>query len=807
MPALTIYSVVALALAAASAVLAGMAYRHRHRHGASWAAALFLSVGVWIFGYSMELLHFGVEWKLLWSQFQYVGITTAPVAWFWLAASHAGWARSRSIRWVGATLLVPLVTVLLAWTNGFHGLIWAHVDVFESGALSVATFEYGPWFGLHIVHSYILIGAGSIVLLRRVGEGSIFRFQALALLVAALAPWIGNLLHITRATALYPLDLTPFAFALSTGAVCVGLFQFELLQLVPAARDTVVESMQDGVLVIDDQARIVDCNPAATNLVGEDRGALVGADIRSVLPGDACLIQTPGEDVAILSMTFSHGDAERHCEVSISGLGSPGGRPAGSLIVLRDITRQKEDEAQIQFLALRDPLTGLPNRDLLSDRLEQSLARQRDGTHVAVLFLDLDDFKKVNDHYGHSAGDELLQQVAERILKVLRGGDTLGRPAEEDGSEPGPSGEEMLARFGGDEFVVLLDGLPDPASASAPARRILETICRPFEIEGTRMILGTSVGIAVHPQDGENAEALLRAADSAMYEAKRAGGGRYQFFTSSIDEAVRHRVEIEDDLYRALEANELEVYFQPQVDAGTLRPVGIEALLRWNHPTRGLLLPGAFLPVAERSSLILSIDAFVIDAACRQWSRMFGDRADAPTLALNVSSRRFAHGDLAVEITKALREHGIPPGKLEIEIGENALMEDTESTREALSALRELGVRMAIDDFGTGYSSLGYLMDFELDVLKVARRFVASSEEDQRARHLVEAVVAVGHALGLRVVGEGVETTWQRDFLIRAGCDRLQGYLFGWPMRAADLTPEDFRDEVDPAAAGGLRCG
>jgi len=806
MPSLTTYSLVALVPAAISVALASFSYRHRHRRGASWAAVLFASVAVWAFGYSMELSHSGAAWKLFWSQFQYLGISTTPVAWFWLAASHAGWAPARSARWVGATLLVPFTTVLLACTNGLHGMIWAQVDIFERGALSVATFEYGPWFGIHVGHSYILIAAGSLVLMRRVGEGSIFRFQALVLLVAALAPWIGNLLHITQVTPLYPLDLTPFAFALSAIAVCVGLFRFELLRLVPAARDTVVESMQDGVLVIDEQHRIVDCNPAATSFIGVDRRGLVGADIRSVLPDEACLIEIFDGEAVMLSKTFPQGDGERHCEVSVSRLGGPGGRSACSLIVLRDVTRQKQDEARIQFLALRDSLTGLPNRDLLGDRLDQALAGRREGTHLAVLFLDLDDFKKVNDHYGHSAGDELLKQVAERILEVLRDGDTLGRPAEEDG-DPGAADGEMLARFGGDEFVVLLDGLPDPESASGPAQRILETICRPFEVEGRRMRLGTSVGIAVHPQDGQDAEALLGAADAAMYEAKRAGGGRYQFFTASINDAIRQRVEIEDDLHQALDAGELEVYCQPQVDATTLRPVGFEALLRWDHPTKGLLLPAAFLPVAERSDLIRSIDAFVVDAACAQWKRLFADRGDAPNLSLNVSPRSFGGRGLVGEIADAVRRHRIPPAKLEIEITESSLMEDTDSTRKMLAALRELGVQVAIDDFGTGFSSLGYLLSFELDLLKVDRRFAAGVAQDRRAQRLVEAVIAVGHGLGLRVVCEGVETPGQRDFLVRAGCDRLQGYLFGWPVPARDITPGEYRDSVSPAAADERRCG
>jgi diguanylate cyclase (GGDEF)-like protein/PAS domain S-box-containing protein len=434
---------------------------------------------------------------------------------------------------------------------------------------------------------------------------------------------------------------------------------------------------------------------------------------------------------------------------------------------------RKAYESRLAYQANHDPLTGLPNRMLFLEFLVLGLARSRRfHSRVAVLFLDLDRFKFVNDSLGHDVGDRLLVALGERLREAVRPGDTV-------------------ARFGGDEFVVLCEDLSGPDArrkAIDVAERLLAVIGEPFRLDGDEHYLSASIGIALARSGDERPEALLRDADSAMYRAKDRGKARWELFDEAMRASALERVEIENALHRAIDRNEFRVVYQPVVALPDGRCIGAEALVRWQHPERGLLKPGEFVDLAEESGLIVPVGIWVVEEACRQaavWEAA-GDAGDF-VVSVNLSGRQLGHPDTPDHVAHALAASGIDPGRLALEITESVLMDDADSTMEAIGALKGLGVGLSIDDFGTGYSSLGYLKRFPVDAVKIDRSFVAGLGEKQEDSAIVAAVVGLGHALGLNVVAEGVETPRQRDELIALSCDAAQGFLFSPPVPAANL--------------------
>ncbi|MGH9028532.1 MAG: putative bifunctional diguanylate cyclase/phosphodiesterase, partial [Acidimicrobiales bacterium] len=474
-----------------------------------------------------------------------------------------------------------------------------------------------------------------------------------------------------------------------------------------------------------------------------------------------------------IQFRMAHVDGSwRHAEAVVADLRD---RPSvrGYVANLRDVTERKEAEALLAHRALHDPLTGLPNRVLLVDRLRRAIARGRrkDMAHPVVMFLDLDRFKLVNDSLGHGVGDEVLVEVARRLKDLLRETDTV-------------------ARFGGDEFVLLCEAMEDEASVSALAERILMTLDRPFELRGESLRIGVSIGIATVEDDERSAEELLGDADYAMYLAKaRSGQRRIQLFDPATRVSVRQRVHTETALAHALERAELEVYYQPILETRSLRTVGVEALARWRHPTRGLLLPGEFLEVAEQTGLIVPIGAWVLEEACRQvqeWNRPLPDD-DKLALSVNLSGRELAEPQLTEHVASIMSEAGIDSTDLQLclEITETLLLGDQDEARRQVEALHELGVRLAIDDFGTGYSSLHYVRELPVSVVKIDREFVSGIGTAGNDDAIVEAVVQLARALDLRVVAEGVETEAQHARLASIGCDYVQGSLFCDPKPAS----------------------
>ncbi len=414
-----------------------------------------------------------------------------------------------------------------------------------------------------------------------------------------------------------------------------------------------------------------------------------------------------------------------------------------------------------------DGLTGLPTRQFFEQRLASAARRcESKKARLAVLFVDLDGFKPVNDTYGHACGDRVLEQVGVRLRSITRGAD-------------------VAARVGGDEFLVLLPSVSSQEAVTRVAKALIELLSRPYKVEEREVNISCSVGIALYP-DGCKPSKLIPRADAAMYAAKRAGGTRHAFFSPEMDHDAKQNFEMVRDLRRAIANNELELYFQPKIDARSGQVTAAEALLRWNHPKLGIVMPSEFIPLAERTGLIGALGDWVIEAACRQ-ARSWRDKGLRMRVAINLSANQMRQDDIVDRITEALKRHKIRPSLLTCEITETAAMEDTRATQEAFRRFGELGVHLSIDDFGTGHSSLAYLRKLPAEELKIDRMFVQDLEHSADARAVVDAVVKLAHALGLKVVAEGVENPRQHQILAEMGCDELQGFLFARPMTARAL--------------------
>ena len=431
----------------------------------------------------------------------------------------------------------------------------------------------------------------------------------------------------------------------------------------------------------------------------------------------------------------------------------------------------------LSYLSLHDNLTKLPNRALFVDRLAYALnAAQRDGREFTLMFMDLDGFKEVNDAYGHHIGDLLLREVAERIQNRIRSQDTF-------------------ARLGGDEFVLLMNN-DRPDEAAIVAEKILEILREPFHIEAHTLRITSSIGIAIYPENGNTQHDLLTNADAAMYHAKETGRNAYCFFEASMNAHAHAHMEMMQDLRMALERRELVVYYQMKVDTQSGKAVGVEALVRWQHPKHGLIPPDQFIPLAEKTGLIIPIGSWVLDEACRQM-RQWRDMGHRQwSVAVNLSALQFSHAALIQTVSEALTRHGLEPSGLILEVTESTTMHDVDASAVILESLNVMGVKMSIDDFGTGYSSLLYLTRLPATELKIDRVFIANIEQLAEDQEIVSAIVALGHVLGMKIVAEGVETIVQRDFLAERGCDTLQGYLFGKPM-----PPHEFIEALSQADA------
>ena len=444
-------------------------------------------------------------------------------------------------------------------------------------------------------------------------------------------------------------------------------------------------------------------------------------------------------------------------------------KPTHYIVGFLDISDRKQAEARIEFMAFHDPLTGLPNRRLAMERLELATAlADRSGTRTALMFLDLDNFKSINDSFGHAIGDLLLQAVASRLTLCVRDSDTI-------------------CRQGGDEFLVVLGNVADTDAITMVTEKILEALTPTFNIEGNELSTSSSIGIAVFPYDGPDIDTLLKRADAAMYHAKGTGRNAYSFFTRqmNLDAAEHQRIRV--GLLHGMDRGEFRLHYQPQVDLASGAVVGAEALIRWNHPERGLLAPEHFIRIAEESGLIVSIGAWVLREACRQAAAWRKSGLPQLVVAVNVSAIQFKRGDLEAHVRQALEESGLPPQFLELELTESILIGDAVEVLDTVQRLKALGVMLSIDDFGTGYSSLSYLTRFKVDKLKIDRSFVTDMDNQPGNASMVRAIIQMALSLNLRTIAEGVEDAELAAFLRRQHCEEGQGYYFGRPMPAVEF--------------------
>ena len=442
----------------------------------------------------------------------------------------------------------------------------------------------------------------------------------------------------------------------------------------------------------------------------------------------------------------------------------------GTYGIARDVTEKKESEKIIHFQAYHDTLTRLPNRTLLKDRLVQAILHaKRNNEKLSVMFLDLDRFKNVNDTLGHMVGDKLLQAVAERLKKCLRECDTL-------------------ARIGGDEFTIMLPEIHGRKDSELVASKIINTLKAPFNLDEQEIFISTSIGIAHYPDDGESIETLLKHADIAMYSIKNKGKDGYQFYTDNMHKELSANLSLENDLRRAITSNQFRIHYQPQVDAITREIVAVEALIRWDHPERGTILPSEFIPLCEETGLIQSLGDWLLESVCEDlnvWKQM---DLTLPRVAVNMSAKQFEHPDIIKNITTTLEKYGVTGDMFEFEITENVLMEDIENVISVLNKLSSMGAKIAIDDFGTGYSSLNYLQKLPIDTLKIDRSFVSAMEYDKGAMSIIKAVIAMAKGLKLHIISEGVEDIKQMEQLKALGCYSMQGFLFSPPVSRDSVT-------------------
>jgi len=566
-----------------------------------------------------------------------------------------------------------------------------------------------------------------------------------------------------------------------------------------------LDSIGEGLLAADENGCITLLNPVAQKLTGWPETEALGRDWREVF-------QLEDEDAAPMT---TRGGAPRHrllrarngghCAVEIHMTplragADAGGEAVGLVITFRDVTERRALEERLVHQAFHDPLTGLPNRAMLSSRLKYLLARSarparverrersggertpgEAGARPAVLFLDMDNFKVVNDSLGHAAGDAMLIEIASRLSKCLRNGDTA-------------------ARFGGDEFVVLVDDVGNPHYATDIARRLVQTLQEPFEIGGHKVFSSPSIGISFAGTGQESPDELLRDADAAMYDAKKRGKACFSVFQNSLSQAARARLETGNDLRLAIEREEFVLHYQPKIELSTGDIYGVEALVRWNHPTRGLLAPGEFIGIAEEMGLIVPLGRWVLREACaqgRQWQTSSLDAASDSfpmdeenrlDINVNVSARQLQHPQLVADVARALLDSGLDARHLVLEITESVLMDEVGSSGRVLEELKALGVRLAIDDFGTGYSSLAYLRHFPIDFLKIDRQFVRGAGQSKDGDIILNSMIDLAHALKLQVVAEGAETAEEIVELRKLGCDLAQGFFFARPLSSLDMT-------------------
>ncbi len=715
-----------------------------------------------------------------WSAASYgIGNGVALIAGAMIAMQVTDWRAERAVMW----WLIALPATLIA------DLLWVNAELSKA-------YELGKPMDLvyHLFYISLLLCARAQRTQRKLtpntqGMPGVLRgsLPIVALMVGMVA-LLTNQLHLAK----FQSPLLIFVVLCATALVMIGqaLATREVvdLQRELATRrfderlTELVRRSSDMIAICDSGGVIRYASPSAEDLLGVPAGELGGKRLDDVLGPEAVTVRSAfdevlrnanSEQVVNFAIPQSN-DEKRSFKMVIANLCHVESI-RGVTLNIRDVSDATRLHDQLRTLAFHDPLTLLANRSLFADRVHQAIRHIPDGMTPAVLFIDLDNFKTVNDSLGHSAGDQLLRSFAHRLVQCTRAGDTV-------------------ARLGGDEFAVLIDHAADIDAARAVANQIIESCREPVEIDGRSLRIGASIGIAISDRVS-NVERLLRNADAAMYSAKARGKGHAQVFQPEMLRAARRRIRIENELVEALARDELEAHYQPIVDLSSRHLVGVEALMRWRHPTRGFVMPASFIPLAEETGQIIPMTQWMLDRACRDAARLQRelDHGEGLRISVNMSSRYLNEADVVAEVRAALDKHGIRPECLILEVTESLLLENSVRLAETFRNLKLTGVRLALDDFGTGYSSLAYLHRFPIDILKIDRSFVQRLDRDSDAAEgvdavaLARAILSLADALGLDTVAEGIETDAQRNTLLALGCKTGQGYAFGKPMPVEEI--------------------
>ncbi|QOR66355.1 EAL domain-containing protein [Cytobacillus suaedae] len=551
------------------------------------------------------------------------------------------------------------------------------------------------------------------------------------------------------------------------------------LQRLSREKELILNSAGEGIFGLNLDGKITFCNPSGAKMLGYQMEELIGLCYDTIFSRkkkgkSSCevsfetYLQKNHKKYDMDERFYKKDGTHIPVEYVIASIKEEN-QIVGYVVTFKDVSSRKSMEEKIKYHAYYDTLTELPNRILFKDRLNQGLTyASRNNKKLAVLVLDLDRFKVINDTLGHNAGDQLLQEVARRLTACSQIGDTVSRQ-------------------GGDEFTIILPSIDYEEQVISYAEQVLEAFVKPFRLNGEEVFIKTSIGISLYPGGGENTDDLLKNADTAMYKAKEFGGNNYQFYTNGMENRTFESVKLENDLYRALENQEFSIYYQPQVNTETGKMFGVEALLRWNHPVRGLVSPAEFIPMAEETGLIIPIGEWVLRHASKQVKQWQEQRHGGLSLSVNLSVRQFEQRNLVSMVQQVLKETGFRPELLELELTENIIVKNTEATMKTMDQLKGLGINISIDDFGTGYSSLGYLKNFPIKTLKIDKSFIDDVMNDTNNAAITNTIITLGQNMNLNVIAEGVETKEQVEFLSSKGCRLVQGYFFSPPLKAEDL--------------------
>ncbi len=759
----------------AAAILAVLIWHARVSRAIPGAAPFVVTTGLalgWVLATICGTLSHSLSAKIAWDQAEFIFIAFLPPAVLALVLDYTGRRRWLVPPYFLPLCLVPLVTVVLTWTNHHHQLMRTDVWLLANGPVVKLAWNSGPWFLVHAGYSYALLLAalGLLVQAARTSPPA-YRRGPLVILAGLLLPIASNLAELLHPLTFLPTDLTPLTFSAAGAIFAWGLFRSELFTLVPAARHALVENMSDGLLVLDASERVADVNRAVLSLLGKPREVVLGRPVAAVWE-DWRQLSTPCTQGTSLALLTPETDAAwRKYEVRITRLVKRD-RLQGQILVFRDITERAIMEESLRVQALSDSLTGLGNRTLFMTKLTDALrqAQRHPERAFAVAILDLDRFKQINDTVGHLAGDVLLQHVAGQLTRSTRDIDTV-------------------ARLGGDEFMLLLDGIGSKTDLLPILERVRAELQRPVSFHGREISTTTSMGVVIWDPSYTDPEDLLRAADTALYQAKEAGRDCYRLFDENMHRSVLFASRIETELRAALDRGEFVLEYQPVMNLESGQACALEAFVRREDPRRGLIPAGEFLETAENTGLIFPLGELVLDQLCRQigqWRSLSGPESRLP-VGVNLSPRQLLETDLVGAVLTRVAEWRVPPGSLSFEVTETALLRNPAKARRVLAELRTMGMQVCLDDFGSGFSSLQHLTSFPLTEVKLDRSLVARLPESATDRELARSVINLAHSMGLAVTADGVENSAQWRALVEAGCDRLQGYFLSPPVLAAEL--------------------